>query len=108
MFDDQYGSIEQYKAKLCIQSLAFTNYYQYNYLCEGSKLEGIKELDHKLDSDYREIYLNFAKLDAKAESFKKGSPEMMEYQSKYDEKVCALRDFRRKNHAHWLIQKIDK
>jgi hypothetical protein len=99
--DDEYGSLSQVKAKLCSQTLAFSNFDEYFYLCKGSKVKGIKSsTDKDLDLNYNKIILPYIK-----GVYTENTKEIKE---SYDKNVCALRDFRRRNHAHWLLKDFTK
>ena len=104
--DDTEGSWEQMKSRFCMQTLPFTKYFQYHYLCEESILTGLDAEEEKLNLYYDELYQNYVTLDIKARKFEKGSEEDMLLKERYDENVCALRNFRRKNYAHWLIKQV--
>jgi hypothetical protein len=104
--DDTEGSWEQMKSRFCMQTLPFTKYFQYHYLCEDSILSGLDSDVDKLNLSYNKLYQNYVTLDIKARRIKSGSEEDMLLKERYDDNVCALRNFRRRNYAHWLTKQV--
>ena len=109
--DTEEGAWELIKSKLCTQTLGFSKYFQYYYLCEDSTLYGIEKENDDLNLFYNELYQNYLNLDMTKGgglfSIRREDKEKVELLKKRkDENICALRDFRRKNHAHWLIKQV--
>jgi len=109
--DTEEGAWHLIKSKLCTQTLGFTKYFQYHSLCNDSVLFGLEKENSELNLVYNNLYQDYVSLDLSKGggflSFKKEDKEKTELMKKrYDENVCALRNYRRKNHAHWLIKQV--
>jgi hypothetical protein len=100
--DDEYASFEQFKAKLCIQALAFYGAYKFEPLCRGAVLKSRYEPKRSeaeaagtmsLSSSFDELLVS--RYD---NARKKGDA------TKRSEGVCALRNYLRKNYAYWLTK----
>lgn len=93
--DDVYGSFEQLKSRFCFQTLPFSNYFAYyDRLCENSRLDGIATDNNRLNSEYNTYYQNYVQADIARDNKR--------MQVLKDDNICALRDYRRKNHVYWL------
>jgi hypothetical protein len=100
--DDEYASFEQFKAKLCIQALAFYGAYKFEPLCRGAVLKSRYEPKRSeaeaagtmsLSSSFDELLVS--RYD---NARKKGDA------TKRSDGVCALRNYLRKNYAYWLTK----
>jgi hypothetical protein len=99
--DDEYKSYEQFKAKLCIQSLAFFGAGKFEPLCRGSVLKSRYEpARSQTEAAQLKLSTSFNELLAVRYSnvMRKGDA------SKRSEGICALRNYLRKNYAYWLTK----
>ncbi len=93
--EDSYGSIEQFKSRLCIQTLAFNDKEKFYDLCQGSVLRSYgDQIDFNgspLSSSYDRLLYTYLK----------------ENKSK-NNLTCAFRNFRRRNQAYWILNNINE
>ncbi len=85
--DDEFGYYNQLRAKYCIQALAFpSRWVEFKDLCEETQL--ISQFTE--EAEYDEVKVNYS---------------FDEYlnQSTTSERVCALRDYIRRNEVFWLL-----
>jgi len=106
--DDVYGSIDQMKSRLCLQSLQFTNYFEFHNLCSGSVLKSwiLDDQDApNLSQDYEKLYQDYVAVAVKAKA-SKSAEDSQKQKSAYDDNICVLRDYRRRNYVEWLTKQI--
>lgn len=100
---DEDGSLAFLRAKMCTQTLGFSNWTQFQLLCGNAVLQSRmtakapKEL--RLQFSYADLVKEkgYSTWDKFKEAFGGGAPEGKRYQH-----VCALRDFFRNNQVYWL------
>jgi len=86
--DDEFGYYDQLRAKYCIQALSFPKLWEeFEPICRGTKLisqfsEEAKMDEVKVDYSYDDFYDN---------------------SSTSSERICALRDYIRRNEVFWLL-----
>ncbi len=91
--DDEFKSYSQLKAKYCIQALAFPTLWEgFQKICEDTVLESQFSKEAELD----QIKVN-ASFDSYASEFSSDD--------KTSDRICALRDYMRKNQVYWLLNK---
>ncbi|MDD0853369.1 hypothetical protein HBN50_09685 [Halobacteriovorax sp. GB3] len=107
--EDEYNSIRATKARFCIQSLAFKNKDKYLDYCLDSRLESfdpmlLDEHGSSLTMSYNDMIYQYQKALKKSENY--GSKkDLREVNSSH---VCAFRNYRRKNQAHWLLKQVNE
>jgi len=107
--DNQYGSVKNLRAKLCIQTLAFRGKIDYKKYCDDTVLAsyfGDKNplLERKLNTAYNsELYKISRTLNQKLSQEDRISKEKAHYDN-----ICALRDFDRKNYVYWLTTQFGR
>lgn len=107
--DDMYGSVDQVKAKLCLQTLSYSNYYEYHYLCHGSVLKSwiLDPAEGRpLEQNYESLYRTYAIAAIRGQHASRDSEEFRHQQELFDNNVCAVRDYRRRNFVEWLTRQI--
>ncbi len=91
--DDEFGSFAQFKAKLCIQTLAFEDRKFFERVCRGSVLKSAFDVENaNLPSS--QITLN-ADYDSFMTKERKSAP--VDATS-----VCAFQNFSRRNQVYWM------
>ncbi len=91
--DTEFKSFEQLRAKYCMQTMSFpTRWNQFTEICDGTTVNSQYEREAKLDG----IQVNFS-YNNYVSSYAK--PE------KTGTRICALRDYMRRNHVYWLLSK---
>ncbi|MEQ1875400.1 MAG: hypothetical protein ABL958_02060 [Bdellovibrionia bacterium] len=94
---DENGSIEQLRAQLCAQTLAFQNWPRFHDYCKGSVLRGtftpIKDEGRGVEFD-----LKYDDYTAKTISGERYRGDVM------SARICAVRDYSRKHYVFWLNQ----
>lgn len=104
--DDIYGSIAQVRALYCLQTLQFSNYYEFHDLCKGTVLKAAITDNRALDQEYDKLYQSYIKAGYASASGDKEA--LRRYRVGLDDNICALRDYRRKNHVEWLTKQMGK
>lgn len=96
--DDKYGSFEQLKAKLCIQTLAFENRAKFIDLCRGTVLRSVFD-------DPRDPDTSSQRLSSSYDSYLRHYPPD---RPTTGENICAFRDFERRNQVYWMTRDLDR
>lgn len=100
--EDNVGSINQFKAQLCIQSLAFKDKNKFYEYCQGSRLSAYGDkIDfngNSLSVSYDRLLNNYHMASLKSEkSFKDSEINL----------TCGFRNYRRRNQAFWILNKVN-
>lgn len=91
--DDEFGSFNQMKAKYCIQALAFpTRWIEFAEMCSTAEL--ISQFSDEAEMD--EVKVNMAFADFLQDQKSKSAT---------GDRICAFRDYMRKNQVYWLLNK---
>lgn len=91
--DDEFGSYAQLKAKYCIQALSFpTRWSEFQEICEGATIVSQFSEEAKIDR---------VNVDASFSDYAKNFAS----QDKSSDRICALRDYIRRNQVYWLLNK---
>jgi hypothetical protein len=89
--DNEYGDIAKFKAKLCIQTLAFPNRNRFWSVCHGSVLsQGFGPGQRTIDVRYDDFF----KLPPRA--------SQLDVRTNESRAICALRDFQRKSMVYQM------
>lgn len=93
--DDEFGSFEQFKSRLCIQTLSFNDRKFYQDICRGSILKSAFTKDSAPPSSpARDI-----PLDASYDHYMEGGKATAPVTS---ESICSFQTFSRRNLVYWM------
>lgn len=112
--DNSNGSFAKMRAKLCTQSLMFSNRLVYRAVCSGTKLTSeytipSKNIYKTIEIDYDSMLADI--LESRKREDKSGRKlsrkERLISQAKADEKaICAFKNYKMQNRAYWLLKKM--
>jgi len=93
--DDEFGSFDQFKAKLCIQTLSFENRRKFEPICKGTILRSAFDLNKVgRNSEMAQMRLNVHYDGYMKEPFKSWPVR--------GESICAFQDYSRRNLVYWM------
>lgn len=93
--DDEFGSFDQFKAKLCIQTLSFENRKKFEPICKGAILRSAFDLNKAgKNSEMARMGLNVHYDNYMKEPFKSWPVR--------GESICAFQDYSRRNLVYWM------
>ena len=93
--DDEFGSFDQFKSKLCIQTLSFENRAKFEPLCKGAILRSAFDLNKVgRNSEMAKMGLNIHYNGYMNEPFKTWPVR--------GESICAFQNYSRRNLVYWM------
>ncbi len=93
--DDEFGSFDQFKSKLCIQTLSFENRKKFAPLCKGAILRSAFDLNKVgRNSEMAQMRLNVHYDGYMQEPFRSWPVR--------GESICAFQDYSRRNLVYWM------
>ncbi len=93
--DDEFGSFDQFKSKLCIQTLSFENRAKFEPLCKGAILRSAFDLNKVgRNSEMAKMGLNI--------HYNSYMNEPLKTWPVRGESICAFQDYSRRNLVYWM------
>ncbi|MFM8313223.1 MAG: hypothetical protein ACKOA8_02965 [Deltaproteobacteria bacterium] len=93
--DDEFGSFDQFKAKLCIQTLSFEDRKKFEPICKGAILRSAFDLNKVgRNSEMAKMGLNIHYNSYMSEPFRSWPVR--------GESICAFQDYARRNLVYWM------
>ncbi len=93
--DDEFGSFDQFKSKLCMQTLSFENRAKFEPLCKGAILRSAFDLNKVgRNSEMAKMGLNI--------HYNSYMNEPLKSWPVRGESICAFQDYSRRNLVYWM------
>ena len=93
--DDEFGSFDQFKSKLCMQTLSFENRAKFEPLCKGAILRSAFDLNKVgRNSEMAKMGLNI--------HYNSYMNEPLKTWPVRGESICAFQDYSRRNLVYWM------
>ncbi len=94
--DDEFGSFDQFRAKLCTQTLGFEDRKYFAQVCRGSELKSAFDLgEHPMAARFE--------LSVKYDKFLNDDTRFAPVKS---DSICAFHNYARRNLVYWLTQDL--